>query len=92
MIVELVLMKRNNSLSLPRRLVQQIVRRPLQRKTTSPDAWDQSGNRECEQGPGIHRRIRAANGFPRPTSKPSTGDAQMGPTESDITDLDRMER
>jgi hypothetical protein len=86
------LMKRNNSLSLPRRVVQQIFRGALQREATPPDARNQSSNRGDEQGPGVHCRIRNADGLRRSTSKPSTGDAQMGSSESDITDIDRMER
>jgi hypothetical protein len=72
--------------------MQQIIRRALQRKTTPPDAWDQSSDREHEQGSGIHCRLRDADGLRRPAGEPSTGDAQMGSAEPDITDNDLLEQ
>lgn len=86
------LMERNDSLSMPGRLLQQIVRRALQRKTTPSDARDQPDDRGDEQGPGIHRRVRDTDGLRRSTGEPSAGDAQVGSAESDITDIDRMEQ
>jgi hypothetical protein len=89
---ELGLMERCDSLSLPRRLVQQIIRRALKREASSPNPRDQSSNRDDEQGSRIYGRVRDADGFRRPASEPSTGDAKMGSAESDITNDDCMER
>jgi len=86
------LMERNDSLSLPGRVLQQIVRCALQRKETPSNARDQPSDRDDEQSAGIHRRLRDTDGFGRSTSKPSAGDAQMGSAEPDITDIDHMEQ
>jgi len=86
------LMERFDSLSMPGRVLQQIVRGALQRKETPSNARDQSGDRVDEQGSGVHRRVRDTVGFRRPTSEPSAGDAQVGTAEPDITDIDRMEQ
>ena len=86
------LMERNDSLSVPGRVLQQIVCRPLQRKATSSDTRHQSSGRDDEQGPGIHRRVRDTDGVRRSTGEPSAGDAQVGSAESYITDDDRVEQ
>ena len=86
------LMERFDSLSVPGRVLQQIVRGALQREETPSNARDQSSDRDDEQGTGVHRRVRDTDGFGRSTSKPSTGDAQMGTAEPDITDIDRVEQ
>jgi len=72
--------------------MQQIIRGPFQRKAAPPDARNQPRNRDDEQGFGVHGWVRDADGFRRATGEPSTGDAQMGSAESDITDNNRMER
>lgn len=72
--------------------MQQIIRSALERKTTSPNTRDQSSDRGDEQGAGIHRWVRDADGFRRSTSEPSAGDAQMGSAEFDIADNDCMDR
>ena len=86
------LMERNDSLSLPGRVLQQVIRRAVQREETPSNARDQPSDRDDKQGSGIHRRVRDTNGVRRPTSKPSAGNAQMGSAESDITDIDHMEQ
>ena len=86
------LMERNDSLSLPGRVLQQIVRCALQRKETPSNARDQPSDRDDEQSSGVHGRVRDTDGFRRSTGKPSAGHAQMGPTEPDIADIDRMEQ
>ena len=85
-------MERIDSLSLPGRELQQILCRPFQRKAASPDARNQSGGRDCEQGNGVHRRVRDPAGFRCPTGDSSAGDAQVGSAESHIPDDDRMEQ
>ena len=81
-----------DSLSLPGRELQQIVCGPLQRKAASPDARNQPGGRDHEQGPGVHRRVRDSSGFRRATGEPSPGNAQVGSAEPDVPDDDRMEQ
>jgi len=86
------LMESIDSLSVPGRELQQILRRPLQREAASPDARDQSGGRDYEQGPGVHRRVRDPAGFGRSAGEPGAGDAQVGSAESHIPDDDRLEQ
>lgn len=86
------LMGGNDSLSLPSRVLQQIVCRAFERKATSSDTRDQSGGRDDEQGSRIHCRVRDTDGFRRPPGEPGAGDAQVGSAESYITDDDRMEQ
>jgi len=76
----------------PGRDLQQIIRRALQRKAAPSDTRDQSDGRHGEQGPGVLCWVRGTGRFGRPTGEPSTGDAQVGSTESHLTDDDRMEQ
>lgn len=85
------LMERSDSLSLPSRIVQQIIRGALEREATPTDTRDQPGNGGDEQGSGVYRWVRDPDGFRRPAGEPSAGDAQMGSPESDITDDDCMD-
>jgi len=79
-------------LSVPGRVLQQIVRRVLQRKETPSNARDRSVDRDEEQDSGIHRQVRDANDFRQLASEPSAGDAQVGTAKPEITDIDHTEQ
>jgi len=79
-------------LSVPGRVLQQIVRRAFQRKETPLNARDQSSDKDEEQGSGIHHQVRDSDGFRRSASEPSAGDAQVGTAEPEIMDVDHTEQ
>ena len=83
------LMKR---LSVPGRVLQEIIRSVLQRKVTPSNARDQSSDRDEEKSPEIHHQVRDTDGYRRSASEPSVGDAQVGTAEPEITDIDHTEQ